>query len=166
MLKISTILIAIVLSVCANATIESFGPAPICGDWDIDWAFYQFVREYNRSYATQDEYHRRRAIFEVNYDFIHDHQSKLHSYHVGVNNYMDALPEEYHPNHAFQYSHRRPIILTTYEQNTYEQTIHELSAAEIVAATGLPAEVDWRTKGAVTPKESGPMRQLLVIFRQ
>jgi hypothetical protein len=89
------------------------------------------------SYSNRSQEHRR-AAFEANVEFIRAHNKKadagLSSFRCGVNSMSDLSREEYR------------ALLGLREE-------YRSSAAENVApiSESVPASVDWRSKGAVTP---------------
>jgi len=119
------IVLACMLAVAAAYHLES------------EWA--QWKAKHNKSYSAEHE-HLRRAIFNKNLRRIHLHNLKFKagrvSYKLGANKFADLSPEEFDAHHK------------------------GLKAAGRIAS-GLPftfdptkpraAEVDWRTKGVVTP---------------
>ncbi|PVD36391.1 hypothetical protein C0Q70_03373 [Pomacea canaliculata] len=83
----------------------------------------------------------RRNVFQAHLDFIQKHNLEadrgLHTFRVGVNEYADMTNAEFvHVMNGFK-------IPENYESNGPLYTPPEVS--------DLPASVDWRTKGYVTP---------------
>jgi C1A family cysteine protease len=60
-----------------------------------DVAFGQYMSQYTKSYATQEEYEFRREIFSKNMKKIEEHNAKKLSYWFGVNEFTDWTDEEY-----------------------------------------------------------------------
>lgn len=60
-----------------------------------DAAFGQYINEFGRNYATQEEYEFRREIFMKNLKKIEDHNAKNLSYWFGVNEFTDWTDDEY-----------------------------------------------------------------------
>jgi len=80
-----------------------------------------------------------RETFETNLANIHAHNAKGLSWTDGVNQFTDMTPEEFA---AFKGKYFRGIDTTTAKM-TFDTDLKD-----------LPKEIDWRTKGAVTPTKN------------
>ena len=91
----------------------------------------------NKKYGTDDQY--RLSVFYNNYQTVMSHQQNpAKTYEMGFTKFMDLTPEEFKAKYLSSRGH-----------NT-KQNIKSLPT------TNLPASVDWRTKGAITPvKDQG-----------
>mmetsp|Transcript_3837 Transcript_3837/g.3630 ORF Transcript_3837/g.3630 Transcript_3837/m.3630 type:complete len:327 (+) Transcript_3837:194-1174(+) len=97
--------------------------------------FLNFISNYNKDYKTPEEYKTRLGIFLTNLAYIKFHNSLGNSYLLGVNQFSDLTHEEF----------QRFMTPIKYEIITEENQEQEASYGDI------PQQVDWRTKGAVTP---------------
>jgi len=99
---------------------------------EADYKFMQFVSEHGRSYATKAEFQFRSKIFKQTLAEIEAINAENGTHTVGVNFLADRTVEERKKLNGYKSSNRarKETILSTY---------------------GLAAEVDWVTKGAVTP---------------
>ena len=57
--------------------------------------FTDFVETYDRSYSSENEYHKRFDIFADNYLFIQDMNQRNHSFYLDVNEFSDMHHEEF-----------------------------------------------------------------------
>jgi len=105
---------------------------------EVEREFRAFQRNFNRQYNGVEETVRRQ-VFENNYKRIVAHNmaadNGVHSFRLAVNQFADLTTEEF----AQQMNGLRPELKKV-SQNVY--------VGDVFA---LPATVDWRTKGVVTP---------------
>jgi cathepsin L len=106
----------------------------------IEREFKNFQRQFNRQYNSLGEESARRSIFEQNYRRIVAHNTEadngVHSFRLAVNQFADMTTEEF----AQKMNGFKPELRIRQPNNFYTGE-----------RTGLPATVDWRTKGVVTP---------------
>eukprot|EP00472_Partenskyella_glossopodia_P011113 CAMPEP_0197516350 /NCGR_PEP_ID=MMETSP1318-20131121/1235_1 /TAXON_ID=552666 /ORGANISM="Partenskyella glossopodia, Strain RCC365" /LENGTH=332 /DNA_ID=CAMNT_0043065037 /DNA_START=37 /DNA_END=1035 /DNA_ORIENTATION=- len=99
--------------------------------------FMQWVRTHNKTY-TKENFGERYMIFKENLDFIKSHNSANHSVKVSLNEFADMKFEEF-SSVMKGYTHvERPFLRSKNERRG-------------LYARQLPTEVDWTTKGVVTP---------------
>lgn len=114
------------------------GAAAAFSDYEIENDYLTFIATHGKSYGTEEEYKFRLAVYTKNVIAINEHNQGIpegdNSARMGVNSMADWTQHEYKKLLGFRSS---PIN----------------STAEIFDHDGadLPASVDWRTKGAVTP---------------
>merc|ERR1711937_812816 len=97
-------------------------------------AFFRFIAEHNRQYATRGEYHHRLHHFSKYLEFVNEHNSQNgNTWTVGVNQFADYTPEE-----------RRAM-------NGYKADLKKANPIAKLNTSNLADEVNWVTKGAVTP---------------
>ena len=60
------------------------------------YPFDRFVKEYGRTYDSDEEFHHRQRVFEANLEKIvrHNRREGGSSYTLGVNHFMDLEPHE------------------------------------------------------------------------
>jgi len=111
---------------------------------DDDWENYK--KEHEKNYSPTEEAHRKN-IFSDNLKIINDHNTRhaqgLETFTMGLNKYADMTNTEFRKimNGAKSGPAKTPIDPTTGTTNT---------------VGALPASMDWRTLGAVTPvKDQG-----------
>ena len=97
-----------------------------------DYKFMEFVTKHGKSYGTRAEYDFRAALFKENYKFMEQHNASNETHTVEVNEMSDWTQEEWSRILGYKESDRvrNEVILS--EEN-------------------LADEIDWRSKGAVTP---------------
>jgi C1A family cysteine protease len=98
-----------------------------------DYEFMKWVTEYGKTYGTRAEFDFRAEQFKQTLAFIEQHNAKG-EHTVGLNEFAAHTPEEWKKMLGYNPSLR-------------------LGAKEpkILDESNLADEVDWRTKGAVTP---------------
>merc|ERR1712151_437138 len=97
-------------------------------------AFFRFIAEHNRHYATHGEYRHRVHHFSEYLEFVEEHNSQNgNTWTVGVNQFADYTPEE-----------RRAM-------NGYIADLKKANPVQNLSTANLADEVNWVSKGAVTP---------------
>jgi len=123
----------IFLGLLAIATADVFTPE------EIRQQFENFKVNYNRVYANGIQEEFRRELFAANLELIYAHNmladQGFKSYRMAVNNFTDMSNYEFR---RFYNGLRMPEVRVSH--NTFYRT-----------GVQLPATVDWRTKGVVTP---------------
>lgn len=106
---------------------------------EVEREFRSFQRQFNRQYNGVEDEAVRRSIFENNYRYIVAHNMRAdngeHSFRLAVNQFADMTNEEFRE----KMNGLRP------ELKRESQHVHRGDNMEV------PASVDWRTKGVVTP---------------
>jgi cathepsin L len=97
-------------------------------------AFFQFVKDYKKQYPIE-EFFDRYNVFKANLEMVEAHNAGPATWKMGINQFADLTKEEFK-----QYLGLRP------RDNSY---IRSKNVAEV---PNIPtADIDWTTKGAVTP---------------
>jgi cathepsin L len=106
--------------------------------------FEQFAKEHGRTYSVgSDEYRLREAIFYANLQAANHHNMNSNAtWTLGINQFSDMTPEEF----KFKVKGYNKNVAALHQQSR----IVNFAASE-VSVDDLPEEVDWRTKGVVTP---------------
>jgi C1A family cysteine protease len=109
---------------------------------DLEVQFRDFIRKYGKQYSSQEEYNARFATFKETLAFIEKHNADTTKTHkVGLNHFADMTHDEF--STLITPKVNRPA------DNGADYT-HVHSGAK------LPASLDWRQAGAVTPvKDQG-----------
>ncbi len=109
--------------------------------------FADWMQEHQKSYANE-EFVYRWNVWRENYLYIeaHNHQNK--SFHLAMNKFGDLTNAEF--NKLFK------GLSITADQPKQE--------SDVVPAPGLPADFDWRHKGAVTHVKNQGTRLPLPLF--
>ncbi|XP_063614907.1 procathepsin L-like [Penaeus indicus] len=103
----------------------------------LNWT--KFKAEHGRHYASVQEERYRQSVFEQNQQFIDDHNARFENgeitFTLQMNQFGDMTTEEIVAamNGFKSTPSRRPVAVVKADEET------------------LPKEVDWRSKGAVTP---------------
>ncbi|KAH8405046.1 hypothetical protein KR222_005636, partial [Zaprionus bogoriensis] len=105
--------------------------------------FQSFRLKHNKTYKDLGEELRRMRIFDENLKTINAHNKRFaagkESYKMGVNEFSDLLPIEF-----------ESIMLSSID-TTALLTGTDFVYTPLGNITSIPASVDWREKGAVTP---------------
>ena len=123
---------------------------------EIRASFEDFLRDFGKSYDSEDEYERRFAIFKSNLEEIERHNSnKRHTYTLGINEFADMMPEELPTGFSKGSLHGKRAQEAF--SGTSSHLFSSLSATGKTAFTtsnknrrgrnlkdGLPDSVDWR----------------------
>jgi C1A family cysteine protease len=103
----------------------------------LHWTeFTNFQEKFAKKYGSMEELETRFSIFRKNLIGILAHNADIHqNFTLGVNQFTDLTPEEFRA----QYVSGMQGSLTGYGCKSFSSS-----------ASGSPASLDWRTKGAVT----------------
>jgi cathepsin L len=106
-------------------------------DADASWTAWK--AKYQKNYLSAEEDAVRKAIFTKNVAYINKHNAEGHSYELGMNQFGDLTNAEYQSRYLIKYKR------TSVANETH-----------VIHGGADPSEVDWRTKGYVTPiKDQG-----------
>jgi hypothetical protein len=98
-------------------------------------AFFSFVKEFNKQYPTEEVFTRYNT-FKANLELINAHNNGSSDWKMGVNQFADLSPAEFK-----QYLGLRP------RDNSYLRSKN----VAVFPVDGPANDVDWVSKGAVTP---------------
>jgi cathepsin F len=100
--------------------------------------FQKFMKQYSKSYATNDEYQLRLSNFKDNLkrnaQLNRDHPKAT----FGINQFSDMSPAEF----------KQKVLMPSFAPD--DQCIWPYHRVAKVAAQDIPKSFDWRTKGAVS----------------
>jgi len=97
-------------------------------------AFFQFVKDFNKQYPTEEVFDRFNT-FKANLELINAHNNGSSSWKMGVNQFADLTPAEFKA-----YLGLKP------RDNSYIRSVN----VEVLADSPVN-DIDWVSKGAVTP---------------
>ena len=102
------------------------------------------MAQYGHVYKDATEKAQKFKVFKANVGFIESFNAKNHKFYLGVNQFTDLTNEDFKATKA---------------NKGYKPSMERMPTGfryENVSFDALPATVDWRTKGAVTPiKDQG-----------
>jgi len=99
-------------------------------------AFVKYVSDFDKTYS-HEEFFARFNTFKANLDFIRQHNAGNHTWTAGVNQFSDLSAAE------FKEKYLSSLLVPT----TTPATAGEI----ILPDPSQPNDIDWRSKGAVTP---------------
>ena len=94
--------------------------------------FMEYLTLHGKSYVTMEEFETRRSMYLQTDELIKAHNSSDSSFKLGHNQFSDMTDYERSKLSGFKYCQKE-------------------TAPVLLDVENMPAEVDWRTKGAVTP---------------
>lgn len=97
-------------------------------------AFFQFVKDFNKQYPTEEVFDRFNT-FKQNLELINAHNNGSSSWKMGVNQFADLTPAEF-----------KAFLGLKPRDNAYIRSQN----AEVLPPAASN-DIDWTTKGAVTP---------------
>lgn len=167
MTLVQAFLLSFILSACSFGSAEHHSK-PVLLDVK-SYSFEDFCREFGKTYATTEEFQRRKEIFDINLQTIVSHNAKTDlkqgGHVLGVNPFADMMPDElprgYNKMQSSRYSassstarrrHRRQLQGKQQQQQLLEEDNHLPFMVE--PESSLPVAVDWRTQGVTTPVKS------------
>ncbi|XP_062013011.1 zingipain-1-like [Rosa rugosa] len=102
----------------------------------------QWMEKYGRVYPNSAEKQRRLAIFMKNVEFVEKSNSEGNkTYKLSINEFSDMTNEEFMRHHT-------GYKIPTSSSSTSSE--HKSFRYQSLAATEVPASMDWREQGAVT----------------
>jgi len=100
-----------------------------------DHEFIRYVAEYGKTYGTRAEFEFRSAQFKQNLAKIAEHNSENGTSTVGINQFTDKTTAEMKKMNGYKAEWKKAT----------------LTAAPLLDTSNLADEINWVTKGAVTP---------------
>jgi len=100
------------------------------------YSFDDYIQEYEKVYATTEEFNYRKGLFEKKLKEIFQHNSEDHTWKKGVNKFSDLTKEEF----KARYTGYARIPSLAVPKNL-----------DHIDMRDVPNDIDWRTKGVVTP---------------
>ncbi|XP_006645330.1 cysteine protease XCP2-like [Oryza brachyantha] len=142
--------VALLLLLCAGACVALARPSEfsIVGYSEEDLAshdklmelFEKFVAKYRKAYSSFEEKLRRFEVFKDNLKHIDDENKRVTSYWLGLNEFADLTHDEF----------KAAYLGLAPARNDDDEDRSSAFRYEDVDMAGVPREVDWRKKGAVT----------------
>jgi C1A family cysteine protease len=126
-----TAIVAFALAACALAARP---------ESDYGYLFRAWMKQNNVQFATAEEQMARYTQFKANVDLVEAHNAAGHSWSMSLNQFAHLSHAEFKARYVGGYK---------YNRKGYNAPV-DTSLLMVDSAT-LPASVDWRTKGAVTP---------------
>ncbi|VAI56273.1 unnamed protein product [Triticum turgidum subsp. durum] len=145
------LLFAILACACVLTTLAA---RDLADDWSIVARHEQWMAKYGRVYSDVAEKAQRVEVFKANVVFIESVNAGNNKFWLEANQFADITNDEFKATHT---GYKAPVGGNKGRKTGFRYANVSLNA--------LPASVDWRTKGAVTPiKDQGQCGKH--IFRQ
>lgn len=117
---------------------------PLCTCSSISDLFETWCQQNGKKYSSEQERMYRFKVFEENYAYITEHNSKGNSsYTLGLNAYSDLTHHEFRNSFLGLSSSANDFIRLKGRGSGS-------SAAGVLSDVDAPSSLDWRDKGAVT----------------
>jgi len=123
---------AVLLIVCAAVAVAAIAPL---SEVEYQARFVQYIEDFDKTYG-HEEFFQRFNTFKYWVDFVRDHNAANHTWTAGINQFSDLTPAEF-----------KAQYLSSLQVPTDTPTFDDLVEEPVDA----PNDIDWRTKGAVTP---------------
>eukprot|EP01138_Halocafeteria_seosinensis_P013566 gb/GECG01013855.1/.p1 GENE.gb/GECG01013855.1/~~gb/GECG01013855.1/.p1 ORF type:complete len:556 (+),score=48.28 gb/GECG01013855.1/:1-1668(+) len=152
---------------------ESWSSESLFGSWDprtflgrlvhvskasgdaTDTVFEQFLRKFNKNYASASERAEREKVFLQNLQFIHSKNHEFASQGLSARLEVNRFTDMTHSERALYTGAGRRRRRNRHGGLRKSGAMSHSAVEEPL--TELPTHVDWRTKGAVNPvKDQGP----------
>ncbi|CAG9818516.1 unnamed protein product [Phaedon cochleariae] len=113
----------------------------------------EFKLRYKKSYESKKEERLRFKVFKENMKAIRKHNKRFNRkaelFEKGMNGFGDLTPGEFEQRYG--------LFSQPHEQNFDQPNPYGRNVSTPGVVSGVPDQVDWRDKGAVTPvKDQGP----------
>lgn len=120
-------------------------------DWLIAARHEQWMARYGRVYSDVAEKARRLEVFKANVGFIESVNAGNHKFWLEANQFADITKDEFRAMHK---GYKMQVIGSKARATGFRYAN--------VSIDDLPASVDWRANGAVTPvKDQGQCGKLM-----
>ena len=115
--------------------------------------FDSFISIYRRSYQNDLEYDRKYEVFRENYLKIHEHNKNSHitGYTLGMNKFGDLTLQEFSNAYLGYKSNLPKYYSAPKSYNNKSLFLNEGKTTQAIKELRIPARIDWRENGAVTP---------------
>lgn len=115
--------------------------------------FDTFISIHRRSYQNDLEYDRRYTIFRDNYLKIQEHNKNSHisGYTLGMNKFGDLTLKEFSDSFLGYKGNNSKTHPSPKSYNNRELFLNEGATTQAIRQLKIPARIDWRETGAVTP---------------
>lgn len=131
---------------------------PFCTCSSISDIFETWCQQNGKNYSSEQERVYRFKVFEENYAYITEHNSKGNSsYTLGLNAYSDLTHHEFRNSFLGLSSSANDFIRLRRGRS-------DSSTTRVLSDVDIPSSLDWREKGAVTNvKDQGSCGMLSLL---
>lgn len=122
-----------------------FFQLPTCKSSSISDLFDSWCKEYGKTYASEQEKEHRLKVFEQNYEYVTQQNSRANSsYTLSLNAFADLTNHEFKAKYLGLSASASDLIIRLNSRQG------EIEGPDLVKESDIPSSVDWRKKGAVT----------------
>jgi len=108
------------------------------------YTFAKYVKEFGKTYSSNEEYVKRQAIFEARLEKIKKHnEDTTKTWKEGVNHLTDRTEKEF----SVLLGGKKGLL---YASSAKRQAANEEYEKKNIQMKPLPTDIDWRTKGVIT----------------
>jgi C1A family cysteine protease len=122
---------AVLLVVALAVAVAAISPL---SEVEYQARFVQYIEDFDKTYG-HEEFFNRFNTFKYWVDFVREHNSGNSTWTAGINQFSDLTPAEFKTQYL----------------SSLQIPPNEIVAEEIVDVVAEPNDIDWRSKGAVTP---------------
>lgn len=111
----------------------------------------RWMAQHGKAYEDAAEKERRFEIFKSNFELIQTFNNGNHKFRLGLNRFADLTNDEFRATHN-GFRPKSGAAASTAKRFRYENV------------TAVPASMDWRAEGAVTPvKDQGQCGESVIV---
>ncbi|KAL8459076.1 hypothetical protein ACS0TY_035680 [Phlomoides rotata] len=122
-----------------------FLQVPTCVSSSISDLFGQWCKEYGKTYTSEQEREQRLKVFEQNYEFVVQHNTRANvSYTLSLNAFADLTNHEFKAKYMGLSPSHSDLLIRLNSGSVANE------GPDLVKESEVPSSVDWRKQGAVT----------------
>jgi cathepsin L len=124
------------LLVCLAVAVVAVAAVAPLAESDYQNQFVSYIANFDKTYS-HEEFFTRYNIFKTRVDFVREHNAGNSTWTAGINQFSDLTDAE------FKAKYLSSLVVPP--------TVESDSNAVVLPDPSVPNDIDWRSKGAVTP---------------